>query len=122
MNSPIKHIGFQPKNYKILLIGLGINILGFLLMIGGGSDDLNKFNANELFSTVRITIAPMLIIAGYIVILYSIMKKEKAPVDKGVKADVYVLQAHKTPEKIQAQTPVESNTTPKHTYSKKSKK
>ena len=122
MNSPIKHIGFQPKNYKFLLIGLGINILGFLLMIGGGSDDLNKFNANELFSTVRITIAPMLIIAGYIVILYSIMKKEKAPADKGVKADIDVLQAHKTPEKIQAQTPVESNITTKHTYSKKSKK
>ena len=83
-------------------------------------NDLNKFNANELFSTVRITIAPMLIIAGYIVILYSIMKKEKAPVDKGVNVDV--LQAQKTPEKIQVQTPVEPNTTPKHTYSKKSKK
>jgi len=69
--------GFKPENYKILLIGLAINILGFLLMIGGGAENPNEFNKEELFSTTRITIAPMLIIAGYVVILYSIMKKSK---------------------------------------------
>ena len=31
------HFGFQKENYKILLIGLAINILGFILMIGGGA-------------------------------------------------------------------------------------
>lgn len=77
MNNPIKHFGFQAENYKILLIGLAINIVGFLLMIGGGSDDPNKFDGEALFSTVRITIAPILILAGYGVILYSIMKKTK---------------------------------------------
>ena len=69
---------FQKENYKILLIGLAINVLGFILMIGGGTDDPNQFNADELFSSTRITLAPFLIIIGYVVILYAIMKKPKA--------------------------------------------
>lgn len=69
------HFGFKPENYRILLIGLAINIIGFLLMIGGATDNPNEFHKDELFSTVRITIAPMFIVAGYVVILYSIMKK-----------------------------------------------
>lgn len=69
---------FSAKNYKLLLIGLGINILGFILMIGGATEDPNKFDASELFSHTRITIAPMLIVAGYIVIAYSIMKRPKS--------------------------------------------
>ncbi len=77
MNNPIKHFGFQAENYKILLIGLAINVIGFLLMIGGGSEDPNKFDGEALFSTVRITIAPIFILVGYGVILFSIMKKAK---------------------------------------------
>lgn len=77
MNNPIKHFGFQAENYKILLIGLAINVIGFLLMIGGGSEDPNKFDGEALFSTVRITIAPIFILVGYGVILFSIMKKPK---------------------------------------------
>jgi hypothetical protein len=73
--SKIKHFGFDPKNYKFLIIGLIINVLGFILMIGGGSDDPSKFNAEELFSPIRITLAPFLIIIGYVVIFYAIMKK-----------------------------------------------
>lgn len=46
-------------------------------MIGGGSEDPNTFNAEELFSPVRITVAPILVIAGYVVIIYGIMKKSK---------------------------------------------
>jgi len=71
-------LSFNAKNYRLLLIGLGINILGFLLMIGGATDDPNKFDGDALFSTTRITIAPMLIVAGYVVILFAIMKKPKA--------------------------------------------
>ena len=69
------NFGFSEKNYKILLAGLAINVLGFLLMIGGASSDPNKFDASELFSTIRITIAPALIVLGYVVIIYAIMKK-----------------------------------------------
>ncbi|MEY4350473.1 MAG: hypothetical protein RL078_521 [Bacteroidota bacterium] len=77
MKEPIKHFGFDPANYKWLYIGLAINILGFLLMIGGGSDDPKVFKEAELFSTLRITISPMLIVAGYVVIFYAIMKRNK---------------------------------------------
>ena len=69
---------FNEKNYKLLLIGLAINVLGFILMIGGGAEDPNEFNEDELFSTVRITIAPMFIVLGYAVIMYAIMKKPKS--------------------------------------------
>jgi hypothetical protein len=69
------HFGFQKENYKILLIGLAINVVGFILMIGGATEDPNVFSEEELFSSTRITIAPMLILLGYIVILYAIMKK-----------------------------------------------
>jgi hypothetical protein len=81
MEKNTNKFGFQPENYKLLLIGLGINILGFLLMIGGATDDPTKFDASELFSPIRITVAPFLIIGGYIVIMYSIMRKVK-PVKK----------------------------------------
>ena len=67
---------FDKENYKFMLIGIGVIILGFILMSGGGSDDPNVFN-EEIFSTRRITIAPMLIVAGYIVIMYAIMKRPK---------------------------------------------
>ena len=68
---------FNVKNYRLLFIGLAINIFGYILMIGGGAEDPNEFNADELFSDMRITIAPMLIVAGFVLILYSIMKKPK---------------------------------------------
>lgn len=70
--------GLGKENYKWLLIGLGINILGFILMIGGGSADKSQFLADELFSHRRITLAPALVVLGYIVILYAIMKKGKS--------------------------------------------
>lgn len=81
MEDKKSQFGFQPENYKLLLIGLAINILGFILMIGGAAEDPNSFNASELFSARRITIAPMLIVAGYIVIIYAIMRRKKVSKD-----------------------------------------
>lgn len=65
------------QNYILLAIGFGIIILGFLLMMGGGSDDPNVFNEDELFSFRRITLAPIVILAGFIFEIYAIMKKPK---------------------------------------------
>ena len=65
---------FTKQNYIWLIIGLVINVIGFLLMIGGGSEDYTQFNADELFSHRRITLAPIFIVSGYIVMLYAIMK------------------------------------------------
>jgi len=81
MENKKSQFGFQPENYKLLLIGLAINVLGFILMIGGAAEDPNSFDASELFSARRITLAPMLIVAGYIVIIYSILKKKKISKD-----------------------------------------
>ena len=67
--------GFRKENYKFLIIGLAVNIIGYLLMIGGAAKDPNSFDESELFSQVRITVAPILIVAGFVIILYSIMKK-----------------------------------------------
>lgn len=78
MDTTKQKFAFQKLNYQILLIGLAINILGFILMIGGESSDPNKFDASELFSPIRLTVSPFLIIAGYLVMLYAIMKKPKA--------------------------------------------
>lgn len=71
------NFGFPVKkdNLRFILIGLAINIIGYLVMIGGGSDDPAKFDGDALFSTVRITVAPILILAGFAIIVYGIMKK-----------------------------------------------
>jgi hypothetical protein len=95
MENPIKHFGFNSQNYKWLLIGLAINILGYILMIGGGSDDPAKFDANELFSTTRITIAPILILAGYIVIFYAIMKRSSSSTSSSISAEKSETEAPK---------------------------
>ena len=52
-------------------------VLGYLLMIGGGAANPNDFDENEIFSTRRITIAPLTIITGFIIVLLGIMKKPK---------------------------------------------
>ena len=63
-------------NYKLMLIGLGIIILGFILMSGGGSDDPNVFDYS-MFSFRRITLAPVVVLAGFGFELFAIMKKFK---------------------------------------------
>ena len=68
---------FGKENYRILIIGVVIVVVGYLLMIGGGSDDPNQFNADEIFSTRRVTIAPVTILVGFMVVLAGIMKKSK---------------------------------------------
>ncbi|MFC1732210.1 DUF3098 domain-containing protein [candidate division KSB1 bacterium] len=67
---------FNRQNYILLLVGLAFILVGFLLMIGGGSDDPNVFN-EEIFSPRRITVAPILVITGYIIEIFAIMKKPK---------------------------------------------
>jgi hypothetical protein len=75
---PVKtgEFAFGKENYRLMLIGLALIIVGFLLMIGGGSDDPKVFNP-EIFSFRRITLAPILILAGYAVEIFAIMKKPK---------------------------------------------
>lgn len=64
------------KNYIFMLIGLGIIIIGFVLMGGGGSDDPNVFDYS-MFSFRRITLAPIVVLAGFGLEIFAIMKRFK---------------------------------------------
>ncbi|MBE0654472.1 MAG: DUF3098 domain-containing protein, partial [Bacteroidales bacterium] len=63
-------------------IGFAIIVVGFLLMIGGGSDDPNQFNEEELFSFRRTTLAPMVVLFGFAFEIWAIMKKPRSSSDK----------------------------------------
>ena len=67
---------FGKENYKIMLIGIAVIVIGFMLMAGGGSDDPNKFS-NEIFSTRRMTLAPIVVLIGFGIEIYAILKKTK---------------------------------------------
>ena len=68
---------FGKENYIWMLAGLAVLALGFYLMSGGKSSDPKVFDAKEVYSTTRITIAPILIITGFIIEIIAIMKKPK---------------------------------------------
>ncbi len=68
---------FTRENYKWMLIGLVVMTIGFFLMAGGKSADPNVFNDKEIYGFRRITLAPILIVAGLIVEIYAIIKKHK---------------------------------------------
>lgn len=60
-----------------MLIGVGVLIVGFLLMAGGGSNDPNVFNKEEVYSARRITIAPIIILIGLAIEIYAIFRQPK---------------------------------------------
>jgi len=68
------HFAFGRSNFVWLGIGIAVLILGYVLMSGGGSDDPNVFD-ESIFSCRRITLAPAVVLAGYGVIFYAILKK-----------------------------------------------
>jgi len=67
---------FAKENYIILIAGVALIIIGLILMSGGGSEDPKEFNP-EIFSPRRITVAPLCMLAGFIVIIISIMRRPK---------------------------------------------
>ena len=67
---------FKKKNYMILIAGLVLILLGITLMIGGGSEDPTKFS-EEIFNFQRLTLAPILIVSGFVMGIFAIMIKSK---------------------------------------------
>ena len=67
---------FGKKNYQLMLLGLIFISIGFLLMSGGGSEDPNIFN-DEIYNFRRIRVAPILVVFGFIIEVYAIMKNPK---------------------------------------------
>jgi len=76
-NSSEGNVLFAKENYKWMLIGLVIVAVGFFLMAGGESSNPNVFTDKDVYSPIRITVAPILIVAGLLVEIFAIMKKPK---------------------------------------------
>jgi len=67
---------FTRNNYYLLLAGIFFIVLGYLLMIGGGSEDPNVFNPS-IFDAQRITVAPICCLIGFVTIIFAIMWRPK---------------------------------------------
>ena len=67
---------FKKKNYILLISGLVLILLGIFLMIGGESEDPTKFS-DEIFNFQRLTLAPILIVSGFILEVFAIMIKSE---------------------------------------------
>jgi hypothetical protein len=67
---------FDKINYKILLVGILVIVFGFLLMSGGGSTDPKVFN-EEIFNFRRIRLSPTMVLIGFGITIYSILKNPK---------------------------------------------
>ncbi|HUB60643.1 MAG TPA: DUF3098 domain-containing protein [Puia sp.] len=68
---------FGKENYRWMLVGIVLVALGLILMAGGKSPDPNVFNKDEVYSVRRITVAPILILAGFVVEIFAIFRKDK---------------------------------------------
>jgi hypothetical protein len=73
-----KRTGFAlgRENYKLMAIGFAVIIVGFILMAGGRSDDPRVFS-EDIFSFRRVTLAPLIVLAGFIFEIYAIMKRPR---------------------------------------------
>lgn len=69
---------FNKQNYMWMAIGAVVMIIALLLMAGGKNPDPKVFDYKEVYSTRRITVAPMLLMVGLIIEMYAIMRKPKA--------------------------------------------
>ena len=68
---------FGKINYLLMVGGMVLIGIGFLLMIGGASKDPNVFNAEEIYSFRRITLAPIIVMLGLLVEVFAIVIKPK---------------------------------------------
>lgn len=75
-------LALPKKNYYYIIAGVVVVFVGFVLMSGGGSEDPSVFDKEELFSFRRITLAPFLVILGYVIVLWGILKKPEEAVLK----------------------------------------
>ena len=69
---------FGKENYMMMLAGLVLMIIGFFLMAGGKSSNPAVFDDKEVYSFTRITLAPILIVAGLVVEIFAIIRKPKS--------------------------------------------
>ena len=75
-NTPAPDFAFTRQNYILMLVGLAFIVIGFVLMIGGGTDDPNVFS-DEIFNFRRLTLAPTIVLIGFVIQIFAIMKTPK---------------------------------------------
>ena len=68
---------FDKENYMWMIGGVALIFIGFLLMSGGKSANPHEFHYDEIYSFRRITLAPIVVLLGFAVEVYAIMKKPK---------------------------------------------
>ena len=73
-NKEDKGFALGKENLRLLMIGFAIIVVGFVLMIGGSSPDPKIFN-KEIFNFQRITLAPIIVMVGFVFEIFAIMKK-----------------------------------------------
>jgi len=69
---------FDKENIWWMLGGVAVMILGFLIMAGGRNTDPNVFDESKVYSFTRITIAPILILAGLVIEIVALFRQPKA--------------------------------------------
>jgi hypothetical protein len=69
-----KEMIFGRENFKWIFIGLALITLGMLLMMGGSMPSPDVWDDSIIYSHRRITLAPLLILAGLGVEIYAIFK------------------------------------------------
>lgn len=73
-------LALPKKNYYFIIAGVVVVFIGFILMSGGGAEDPKVFQKEEMFSSRRITVAPFMVMLGYVIVLWGILKKPEAPI------------------------------------------
>jgi hypothetical protein len=68
---------FTKENYTWMAIGAVVIALGFILMSGGKNQDPNVFNTDTVYSPIRVTVAPIVILIGFVIEIYAIFKNPK---------------------------------------------
>jgi len=74
-----KNLAFDKVNFILLAVGMAIVIIGFVLMSGSGSSE--KAFDPDIFSTMRIKVAPVVTFLGFASIIYAIIRKPKDKIE-----------------------------------------
>jgi len=78
VNTPSGSSLFGKENYTGILSGSVVICIGMFLMSGGESKDPAQFDPKDVYSTTRITIAPIIILLGLAIEIFAIFRKPKA--------------------------------------------
>ena len=70
------NIYFTKKNYFMILTGIVVFVLGYIIMSGGNPEYPSDYS-DEIFNFRRLTLAPFIVIAGYVIVLFGIIKNFK---------------------------------------------